>query len=70
MLGSDFVPTVLKYRRHCDCGRAMNVGESYLASIKRGKVQKWVCSEDCRLEFDARIWAEIARKNSRRRASR
>jgi hypothetical protein len=70
MLGSDFVPTVLKHGRYCDCGRKMNVGESYLASIKYGKIQKWVCSEDCRLEFDARVWAGIARKNSLRRASK
>jgi hypothetical protein len=42
-------------------------GQPILQSIKNGKVKKVVCSEKCRLDFDARIWQEIAARNEKRR---
>jgi len=38
-----------------------------LASVKKGKVKKAVCSEECRQEFDARVWQEFADLNEKRR---
>jgi len=68
MIGSDFQPRVYPHVIRCsECGRKIAAGETALASIREGKVKKIVCSEDCRQEFDARFWAEAARKNARRR---
>jgi len=68
MIGSDFKPKTYDHKIHCsECGGAIFAGDVALVSEKNGKVFKIVCSEDCRLEFDARFWAEAAKKNSKRR---
>lgn len=68
MIGSDFVTQVCKARFRCgECPHIVLPGDTYLASIKDGKMRKRVCSENCRLEFDARVWEQIAQKNIVRR---
>lgn len=68
LIGSDFVPHTIKYVKHCgECGYKMQVGYRALASIRDGKVKKIVCSEECRLEFDANFWAAAAARNSKKR---
>jgi hypothetical protein len=69
-IGSDFVSEVRDSKSACsECGRCIPKGTSALVSRKGGKVRKIVCSEDCRLEFDARFWAHAARVNAKRRVS-
>jgi hypothetical protein len=69
MLGSDFTKMTSVIRRLCsECGHVIPVGGDMLASVKGGKIKKAVCSEECRLEFDARVWQEIADINEKRRA--
>lgn len=68
MIGSDFKPTILVRSRRCgECSRNMSAGNTYLASIKDGKIKKWVCSEMRRLAFDDSFWQGIAEVNERRR---
>lgn len=65
MIGSDFIEVKNPYTRHCgECGRKILKGEQILASIKNGEVKKYVCSEECRLEFDNRIWQQFADKKN------
>jgi predicted nucleic acid-binding Zn ribbon protein len=67
-IGSDFVTVFARQHRRCsECSKVILKGESYLASIKDGKVKKTVCSEECRLEFDARFWQNAAKRNTARR---
>jgi len=55
-------------RRRCsECGVGIPAGGDMLASVKKGKVKKAVCSEECRQEFDARVWQEFADLNEKRR---
>lgn len=62
LIGSDFVEWVQLQGSCCsECGKRMPVGSKVLASIRKGKVQKKVCGEECRLEFDARYWDERSR---------
>lgn len=62
-IGSDFVPYALLSTRPCgECGGRMHKGDTVLASLRNGKPQKIVCSENCRLEFDNYFWQEVARK--------
>ena len=67
VLGSNFVTQPAPRKMKCsECGHPIAQGQETLASVSDGKVRKRVCSEDCRLEFDARIWQTIARKNTKR----
>lgn len=60
-IGSDFVSEVCKRNVRCsECNRWIGAGAKALVSVRKGRVQKRVCGEDCRLEFDARYWAEVA----------
>lgn len=66
LIGSDFVEQTAPRLTYCsECARKIPAGEVALVSLKYGKVQKRVCSEDCRLEFDARFWDEIADEHER-----
>jgi hypothetical protein len=61
MLGSDFESVTNDRPRYCsECDKRVLKGERILVSRRNGKAMKYVCSENCRLEFDARIWDEIA----------
>jgi len=61
MIGSDFKEVELPYTRYCgECGRKMLKGYLALASIRGGKVRKYVCCEDCRLTFDDKFWRGVA----------
>jgi hypothetical protein len=63
-IGSDFITEVRKTNIRCsECGGWIGAGATCLVSIRKGKVQKRVRGEDCRLDFDARYWAEVARQN-------
>lgn len=68
-IGSDFVkePSRPRMVRCSECNSLTGCYATALVSIKGGKVVKRVCSEDCRLEFDARFWAHAARLNAGRR---
>lgn len=64
LIGSDFQPEALTYNRRCsECGKKMQKGDNVLVSRRFGKVQKRVCSEECRLEFDNNYWQERARQS-------
>lgn len=67
-IGSDFVLELRRLRRvRCsECRRWLGTDESALVSRRKGVVQKRVCSEDCRLEFDARFWQRMAMRRERR----
>ena len=43
-----------------ECSKTIRVGSDSLVSRRYGKVQKRVCSEECRLTFDDRYWQERA----------
>ena len=59
--GPNFVQQLCSRRCQCsECGRWLAAGDSALVSLRKGKVQKRVCGENCRLEFDARYWDERA----------
>lgn len=63
MIGSDFITRPAPRATKCsECGKHINAGESEMVSIRKGKVQKRVCSEECRLEFDNQFWQEVARQ--------
>ena len=63
LIGNDFISYTQKVTGRCsECGGTMLAGSKVLASIRHGKVQKRVCSERCRLEFDARFWDEVAQR--------
>lgn len=60
MIGSDFIEMQSMERKRCsECGRNIEPKTNYLASIKRGKVKKIVCGEQCRLDFDDRFWQDV-----------
>lgn len=66
LIGNDFVVQTAPFSCRCsECSKEIDKGEECLVSIRRGRVQKRVCSEDCRLEFDSRFWDEAARNRSR-----
>jgi hypothetical protein len=68
MLGNDFVEVIAARKGRCsECGGRIMVGQPILRSWKNGKTKKIVCSEKCRLDFDARVWQAIADKNEKRR---
>ncbi len=63
MIGSDFVTeSSPRYCRCSECNKKIPKGERRLVSQRGGVVKKIVCSEDCRLTFDDRIWQEFADK--------
>ena len=67
MIGNDFI--VEKSLRGFSCGechiRIPKGADRRIALGKNGKVVKTLCmSEDCRLEFDNRIWQQFASKNA------
>lgn len=68
MIGSDF--TIESVRKHCvycsECGRKLGLNEPALVSKRNGVVKKRVCGENCRLEFDARFWGQVARHRDQR----
>ena len=71
LIGSDFVRVQCSQAKHCsECGARIPAGEYALVSARGGKTRKIVCSEDCRLNFDERIWEQFARKNAGRRTTR
>ena len=63
-VGSDFVEMVCAGTRNCsECHKKIFKGKKLLAAkTKDGTILKYVCSEDCRLEFDNRFWQERARR--------
>lgn len=64
VIGSDFIKRIeTKMVRCSECGKKIMPSEESLVSIKRGKVTKRVCSEECRREFDAAFWESIAYDN-------
>ena len=66
LIGSDFVQQAAPRLVYCsECGKKIPAGEIALVSLRKGKVQKRVCSEDCRLEFDAAFWDNVATHNGR-----
>lgn len=65
-IGNDFTEwTQTKTSRCSECNKIMPIGSKVMASIRNGRVQKKVCSDNCRLEFDARFWDEVASKRRR-----
>jgi hypothetical protein len=70
-IGSDFTPIHAKLKRRCsECSTVIEKGGPALASIKDGKIRKVVCSEACRVEFDARFWQGVARRRAARQDPR
>jgi hypothetical protein len=68
LIGNDFITTTYLGKVRCsECGKVITAGQPVLVSQKNGKVRKRICGEECRLNFDARVWQQIARKNSIRR---
>ena len=67
LIGSDFVWVVQKRCTRCsECHNTIRAGEKALESIRDGKCKKRVCSETCRLDFDANFWLNAALRNHRR----
>ena len=63
LIGNDFKLVVAPFAFNCgECGNHIPAGGRCLESVRFGKVQKRVCSEDCRLTFDNNFWQEVARK--------
>ena len=57
LIGNDFNTIVLTHPSHCgECGKYLPKGTEMLVSIRFGKVQKRVCSEQCRIDFDDSFW--------------
>lgn len=57
LVGSDFIATVACRPCCCsECGRHIAPGARCLESSRFGRVQKRVCSEACRLDFDDKFW--------------
>jgi hypothetical protein len=70
-IGSDFVSAKASYKGWCsECERVIEKGADCLVSLKNGKVRKRVCGEACRINFDARFWQAVARRNERHRRPR
>ncbi len=66
LIGSDFIIVKAAHDCHCsECGKRIRKGEGCLVSVRMGKVQKRVCSEECRLIFDDAYWQQRARERKR-----
>jgi hypothetical protein len=62
LIGSDFVKVKATKPCKCsECGAHIGFGDECLESVRMGRVQKRVCSEACRLEFDNNYWQARAR---------
>lgn len=62
LIGSDFVKVKATKSCKCsECGAHIDPGVECLESFRMGRVQKRVCSEACRLEFDNNYWQDRAR---------
>ena len=60
-IGSDFVKQIYCRSVRCgECGQKFPAGFTWLVSIRNGRIQKRVCGEECRLEFDNRYWQGVA----------
>lgn len=61
LIGSNFTTQISNGNVRCsECGERIPKGLECLVSIQNGRVQKRVCSESCRLDFDDRYWQEKA----------
>lgn len=61
MLGNDFQPHIAECNGKCgECGKPHKKGATVLASIRKGKVKKHVCSEECRQAFDGGFYQRVA----------
>jgi hypothetical protein len=66
LIGSDFIVGVaLKPCACSECGKHIAKGDHVLESVRIGKVQKRVCSEQCRLNFDDAFWQDRANRRER-----
>lgn len=45
-----------------ECDKSHPAGHAWLVSIRNGRVQKRVCSEDCRFMFDHKYWRSLSIK--------
>jgi hypothetical protein len=62
---SSFAREAAPSARKCsECERRFPVGHVWLVARKFGRVQKRVCSEDCRQTFDYRYWRERAQNRA------
>lgn len=62
-IGNDFAEEITVYKCFCsECHKVIFKGSKALVSRRNGKVQKRICSEECRLTFDDRFWRIRARK--------
>ena len=67
MIGSDFKVEVNPHTRKCsECSGRIVKGAQMLVSKRYGKVQKCVCSEECRIAFDDDYWQERVDARERR----
>ena len=65
-IGSDFVWAASARKVRCsECSRYIAPGVASLVSIRNGRVQKRVCSDECRLEFENNYWQQVARERKR-----
>jgi len=65
-IGNDFTEEIAIRKCYCsECGEIIIKDQKCLVSIYRGKIQKRICGEDCRQNFDARFWMRRARMRSR-----
>ena len=71
MIGNDFEPRIYPHKVWCsECNSPIPAGVQALVSVRKGKVRKIICGENCRLAFDARFWDAVARRNSQLRKGR
>ena len=67
-IGNDFIEEISEFKYYCsECHKAILRGDKCLVSRRYGKVQKRICSEECRLTFDDRFWRVRAMKSEWRR---
>jgi hypothetical protein len=66
-IGNDFVRQLAPRGMPCsECGARISKGAECLVAIRKGKVQKRVCGEECRLQFDANYWDNLAQSRGGR----
>jgi hypothetical protein len=61
-IGCDFIVEASRPRkvRCSECGCEILPTQNALISKRGGVIKKRVCTEECRLEFDARFWGQVA----------
>jgi hypothetical protein len=63
LIGSDFKKVTATNPCKCsECGVHIAPGVECLESFRMGRVQKRVCGEECRIEFDNNYWQERAKQ--------